>query len=62
MLSENYQRIVEKIAEFSGSQVSDIEEKIETKRLKLSGFISKEGAAQIVAAELGISFDKEKYY
>ncbi|MEX0920524.1 MAG: hypothetical protein WDZ69_03020 [Candidatus Pacearchaeota archaeon] len=60
MTKDNYQRIVEKIAETSGNTVSDIEEKIEGKKAKLSGFISKEGAAQIVASELGISFDNEK--
>lgn len=56
----NYERIVNKIAESSGNTVANIEEKIEEKKLKLSGFISKEGAAQIVAAELGISFENEK--
>jgi len=56
----NYERIVNKIAESSDNTVANIEEKIEAKRAKLSGFISKEGAAQIVAAELGISFDNEK--
>lgn len=60
MTQGNYERIVEKIAESSGNTVSDIEEKIEGKKSKLSGFISKEGAAQIVASELGISFDNEK--
>jgi ssDNA-binding replication factor A large subunit len=33
---------------------------VEAKRAKLSGLISREGAAQIVAAELGINFEKEK--
>lgn len=56
----NYERIVNKIAESSGNTVSDIEAKIEEKRLKLSGFISKDGAAQIVASELGVNFDNEK--
>ncbi len=60
MAKDNYQRIVEKIAEISGNTVSGIEEKIEGKKAKLSGFISKEGAAQIVASELGISFENEK--
>jgi replication factor A1 len=38
----------------------EIERRIEAKRAKLSGLISKEGASQVVAAELGISFDNEK--
>lgn len=60
MSQENYQRIVQKIADSSGSTVGEIEDRIDRKRSKLSGFISKEGAAQIVAAELGISFDNER--
>lgn len=60
MSSENYERILEKIAKKSGVSKEEIERKIEAKRAKLSGLISKEGAAQIVAAELGISFDNEK--
>jgi ssDNA-binding replication factor A large subunit len=38
----------------------EIERRVEAKRAKLSGLVSKEGAAQIVAAELGINFDKER--
>ncbi|MEX0920814.1 MAG: hypothetical protein WDZ62_00965 [Candidatus Pacearchaeota archaeon] len=60
MAKDNYQRIVEKVAESSGSTVGEIEDRIDRKRAKLSGFISKEGAAQIVASELGISFENEK--
>ena len=56
----NYERIIEKIAKSAGIEKSDIEKKVEEKRSKLSGFISKEGAAQIVASELGISFENEK--
>ena len=57
---DNYDRIVEKISKLSGTDKGEIERKIEAKRAKLSGLISKEGAAQVVAAELGISFDNEK--
>jgi len=60
MVEGNYERIVEKIALSSGLDKDEIERKIEAKRAKLSGLISKEGASQIVAAELGISFDNEK--
>jgi replication factor A1 len=60
MVVENYDRIVEKISKLSNTTKEEIERKIEAKRAKLSGLISREGAAQVVAAELGISFDNEK--
>lgn len=59
MMTGNYERIIEKISKLSGLSVDEIERKIEAKRAKLSGLISKEGAAQVIAAELGISFDNE---
>ncbi len=57
---QNYNQLVERISRSSGLSMEDIERRIEAKRAKLSGLISKEGAAQVVASELGISFDKEK--
>jgi ssDNA-binding replication factor A large subunit len=60
MVEGNYERIVERIAKSSGIGKEEIEKRVEEKRSKLSGFISKEGAAQIVASELGISFENEK--
>lgn len=57
---QNYNQLVERIARSSGLNVEDVERRIEAKRAKLSGLISREGAAQVVASELGISFDKEK--
>jgi hypothetical protein len=57
---QNYEKLVDRISRSSGLGKEDIERKIEAKRAKLSGLISKEGAAQVVASELGISFDKEK--
>ncbi len=60
MLTGNYDKILEKIALASGIEKEEIERRVEAKRAKLSGLISKEGAAQIIAAELGISFDNEK--
>lgn len=56
----NYERLIEKISRLSGLSHYELGEKIEEKKNKLSGMISKEGAAQIVASELGISFDQEK--
>jgi len=60
MVIQNYQQLVEKIAKSSGLSVEEVDRKVEAKCAKLSGLISKEGSAQIVASELGISFDKER--
>ncbi len=60
MENDNYQRILEKISKASGVDKEEIERKVEAKRAKLSGLISREGAAQVIAAELGINFDSEK--
>jgi len=57
---QSYEQIVDMVSRATGLMVEDIERKVEAKRAKLSGLISKEGAAQIVAAELGINFDKQK--
>lgn len=57
---DNYTKLVERISQSAGLTAEDVERKIEAKRAKLSGLVSKEGAAQIVAAELGINFEKEK--
>lgn len=57
---DNYSQLIEKIFKISGISKEELEKKVEAKRSKLSGLVSKEGAAQIVAAELGINFDKEK--
>lgn len=59
-MEENYQQLVKFIAENSGISIEEIERKIEAKQAKLSGLISKEGAAQVIAAELNINFDKQK--
>jgi replication factor A1 len=54
----NYQQLLELISQNSGISVEEIERKIEAKQAKLAGLISREGAAQVIAAELNISFDK----
>lgn len=54
-----YVSLVEKISRHSNLPIEEIEKKVDAKKSKLSGLISKEGAAQIVAAELGISFENE---
>jgi hypothetical protein len=56
-----YTGLVERIAHASTLSVEEVERKVEGKRAKLSGLVSKEGAAHIVAAELGINFDREKF-
>lgn len=60
MIQGNYEKILKVISRNSDLGVSEIEQKVEAKRQKLAGLISKEGAAQVIAAELGISFDEEK--
>ena len=60
MLQGNYEQIIRVISESSKLPVEEIERRIEARRARLSGLISKEGAAQIIASELGISFDKQK--
>ncbi|MBI2630519.1 hypothetical protein HYW76_05450 [Candidatus Pacearchaeota archaeon] len=57
---QNYNQLVEKISKSTGKSSDEILRLVEAKRAKLSGLISREGAAQILAAELGINFDKEK--
>jgi len=57
---DNYNSLLERISGSSGVSIEEIERKIEAKRAKLSGLISKEGAAQIVAAELGVSFENQR--
>lgn len=59
-IMEVYLQLLEKIANASKLSKEEVERKVEAKRAKLSGLVSKEGAAQIVAAELGINFEKEK--
>ncbi|MBT6689945.1 hypothetical protein HN903_04770 [archaeon] len=56
---KNYELLVDRIAKASGLERAEVERKIEAKKAKLSGLISKEGAAQIISAELGISFEDE---
>lgn len=56
---EKYELLIEKISTASGLEISEIEKRVEEKKAKLSGLISKEGAAQIIAAELGISFEDQ---
>ncbi len=57
---QNYEKLADRISKASGKQREEIDRLVEAKRAKLSGLISREGAAQIVASELGINFEKER--
>ncbi|MEK6928167.1 MAG: hypothetical protein AABX11_07070 [Nanoarchaeota archaeon] len=57
---DNYSQLLERIAKAAKMSSEEVDRKVEAKRAKLSGLVSREGAAQIVAAELGINFDQEK--
>jgi len=59
MVEGNYKQLIEFISRSSGVSVEEIERKIEAKQAKLAGLISREGAAQIIAAELSVNFDKQ---
>ena len=59
MIMNNYELLIDRIAKSANLEKSEVERKVEAKKAKLSGLISKEGAAQIIAAELGISFENE---
>ena len=61
MIEGNYNKVLERIAKTSGLSREEIERKVQAKIAKLSGLISKEGAAQVVCAELGISLENEKF-
>lgn len=56
-MAESYNLLIERISSSSGISKEEIEKKIDEKRTKLSGLISKEGAAQIIATELGVKFE-----
>lgn len=60
MTDANYEKVIDKIARTSGLEREEIKRRIEAKRAKLSDLISYEGAAQIVAVELGINFEDER--
>jgi replication factor A1 len=60
MVGDNYSKVLERIAKVANLDLDEIKRRVEAKRSKLSGLISPEGAAQVIAAELGINFDDEK--
>ncbi len=60
MIQGNYEKILNVLSKSSGMGIDELDRKVEEKRSKLAGLISKEGAAQVIAAELGISFEDER--
>lgn len=60
-MESNYEKLLEKISNSSGVEREEIERRVEAKRAKLSGFISKDGALQVIASELGVNFDNEVF-
>lgn len=56
---QNYDLLIKRISKSAGIDKEDVERRVEAKKAKLSGLISKEGAAQIIAAELGINFEDQ---
>ena len=60
MIGVSYEKFLEKLAKSSDLDKEEIEKMVDAKQKKLSGLISLEGAVQIIASELGISFDNEK--
>ncbi len=60
MAMGNYDKILEKVASASGLSTEEVHRRVEAKQAKLSGLVTKDGAMQIIAAELGINFDNEK--
>lgn len=58
-MTSNYYQLIERIAKASGKDSEELNRLVEAKRAKLSGLISREGAAQIIAAELNVNFEKQ---
>ena len=56
---EHYDLLIDRISQSAGLERGEVERRVDEKKEKLSGLISKEGAAQIIAAELGINFEDQ---
>lgn len=59
MIELTLDELIQKIVEKSGSTEEEIREKVEAKRKELNGLITPEGAAHIIAGELGINLLEE---
>ncbi|MCS7134279.1 MAG: hypothetical protein NZ889_00245 [Candidatus Pacearchaeota archaeon] len=60
MIKAPIEQILEKIAKLSNTSIEEVKRKVEAKKALFSGLISDEGAAQIVASELGVSFQEKE--
>lgn len=60
MIRASFDQIVERISKSSNLEKEEVLRRIAAKKARFSDLISDEGAAQIVAAELGVSFEKQK--
>lgn len=61
MGEDTYKKLVEKIALSANLSIEDVERRIAAKRARLSGLISPEGAAQVLAAELNIKLEQQNF-
>jgi hypothetical protein len=59
MMKLSYEQIVEKIKEKKGISEEEIDKRVQEKLEQLAGLISKDGAAHIIANELGINVFEE---
>ncbi len=59
MIKASYEQLVDRISKSSGLDKEEVVRRIGAKKAKFSDLISDEGAAQIVAAELGVTFEKQ---
>ncbi|KXB01588.1 hypothetical protein AKJ41_00890 [candidate division MSBL1 archaeon SCGC-AAA259O05] len=59
-MGEKVEKVIQQIEEEAGVTREKIQEKIEAKREELSGFITPEGAATIVARSYGITPEREE--
>ena len=59
MIKIPYDTIIEKIMEHSKLTLEEVNSKIKAKTEQLAGLISKEGAAHIIANELGVKLFEE---
>jgi replication factor A1 len=61
MDENNYYKFLERVSRVSSMQKEEIDRRVDAKQAKLSGLISREGALQIIAGEMGIDFDSERF-
>jgi len=60
MIKATYPQMIKRICAAANLTEEEVERRVLEKKSKLSDLISKEGAAQIVAAELGVDFDGQR--